>query len=87
MAIRLHRCPNKLINIDAHPCARVQKALDEQGIEYELVVGPWLRGNREEVKRLSGQERYPTIEFEDGRVYRAESKDMASKIRAGELFS
>lgn len=87
MAIKLHRCPNKLINIDAHPCARVQKALDEQGIEYELVVGPWLRGNREEVKRLSGQERYPTIELEDGRVYRAESKDMASKIRAGELFS
>lgn len=87
MAIKLHRCPNKLINIDAHPCARVQKALDEQGIEYELVVGPWLRGNREEVKRLSGQHKYPTIEFEDGRVYRAESKDMASKIRAGELFS
>jgi glutaredoxin len=87
MAIKLHRCPNKLINIDAHPCARVQKALDEQGIEYALVVGPWLRGNREEVKRLSGQHKYPTIEFEDGRVYRAESKDMASKIRAGELFS
>lgn len=87
MAIKLHRCPNKLINIDAHPCARVQKALDQQGIEYELVVGPWLRGNREEVKRLSGQHKYPTIEFEDGRVYRAESKDMASKIRAGELFS
>ena len=87
MAIKLHRCPNKLINIDAHPCARVQKALDEQGIEYELVVGPWLRGNREEVKQLSGQHKYPMIEFEDGSVYRAESKDMAARIRAGELFS
>ena len=87
MAIKLHRCPNKVIKIDAHPCHLVQKALDEQGIEYELVVGPWLRGNREDVQRLSGQARYPMIEFEDGRVYRAESKDMAVKIRAGELFS
>ena len=87
MAIKLHRCPNKLINIDAHPCARVQKALDEKGIEYEVVVGPWLRGNRDDLEQLSGQSRYPAIEFEDGRVYRAESKDMAAKIRAGELFS
>lgn len=87
MAIKLHRCPNKLINIDAHPCARVQKALDEQGIEYEVVVGPWLRGNRDDLEQLSGQSRYPAIEFEDGRVYRAESKDMAAKIRAGELLS
>jgi glutaredoxin len=87
MAIKLHRCPNKLLNIDAHPCARVQKALDEQGIEYELVVGPWRRGSREVVRQLSGQDRYPVIEFEDGRAYRADSKEMAARIRAGELLS
>jgi glutathione S-transferase len=87
MAIKLHRCPNKLVNIDAHPCWKVQKALDEQGIEYEVVVGPLLRGRRAEVDRLSGQRKYPMIEFEDGRSYRAESKDMAARIRAGELFS
>jgi hypothetical protein len=27
------------------------------------------------------------IEFEDGKVYREESKAMAERIRAGELFS
>jgi hypothetical protein len=26
------------------------------------------------------------IEFEDGTIYREESKDMASRIRAGKLF-
>ena len=35
---------------------------------------------------LSGQRKYPVIEFEDGRSYRAESAEMAEKIRAGELF-
>ena len=87
MAIKLHRCPNKLVKLDAHPCHLVQKALDEQGIEYELVVEPLRRGKREEIKRVSGQDRYPVIEFEDGRGYRADSKEMAAKIRAGELFS
>ncbi len=38
------------------------------------------------LERLSGQRFYPVIEFEDGRVYRAESKDMAVRIRAGQLL-
>ena len=29
---------------------------------------------------------YPVIEFEDGRVYRAESKEMAQRIGEGKLF-
>ena len=73
--------------IDAHPCWRVQKALDEQGIEYEVVKGPLRPGKRDELERVSGQRKYPAIEFEDGRTYRAESKEMAERIRAGELFS
>lgn len=72
--------------VDAHPCWRVQKALDEQGIEYEVVKGPLLPGRRTELESLSGQRKYPTIELEDGRSYRAESKDMAAQIRAGKLF-
>jgi glutathione S-transferase len=64
----------------------VQKALDEQGIEYELVKGPLRPGKRDELEQLSGQRKYPVIEFEDGRVYREESKDMAERVRAGELF-
>ncbi len=42
-------------------------------------------GKREELEQLSGQRKYPVIEFEDGTIYREESKDMAAKIRAGEL--
>lgn len=72
--------------IDAHPCWKVQKALDEQGVEYEVVKGPLRPGKRDDLERLSGQRKYPTIEFEDGRVYREESKDMAATIRAGKLF-
>ncbi len=70
--------------IGAHPCWNVQKALNEQGIEYEVVKGP-LR-DRSGVKEISGQSKYPVIEFEDGRTYREESKDMTAKIRAGKLF-
>ena len=54
---------------DAHSCWRVQKALDEQGIEYEVVKGPLRPGKRSDLEQLSGQRKYPTIEFEDGRVY------------------
>jgi glutaredoxin len=64
----------------------VQKALDEQGIEYEVVKGPLARGKRDEIERLSGQRQYPVIEFDDGSVYRAQSKEMAETIRAGKLF-
>jgi glutaredoxin len=86
MAIKLHRCSNEWVKVNAHPCWKVQKALDEQGIEYELVKGPLRPGKRDELEQLSGQRKYPVIEFEDGRVYREESKDMAERVRAGELF-
>jgi len=72
--------------INAHPCWKVQRALDEQGIEYEVVKGPLRGGKRNELEQLSGQRKYPVIEFEDGRVYREESTDMAERIRAGKLF-
>lgn len=86
MAVKLHRCSAIWVKIDAHPCWRVQKALDEQGIEYEVVKGPLLPGKRDDLERLSGQNKYPTIEFADDSAYRAESKDMAERIRAGQLF-
>jgi hypothetical protein len=86
MAVKLHRCKNLWAKLDAHPCWRVQKALDEQGVEYEIVPGPWWGSRPENVAR-SGQRLYPVIEFEDGSIYREESKDMAATIRAGELDS
>ena len=86
MAVKLHRCSLMFVKIGAHPCWNVQKALDEQGIEYEVVKGPLRPGKREELEQLSGQGKYPVIEFEDGSVYRAQSKEMAETIRAGKLF-
>ena len=87
MAVKLHRCPVMFAKFDGHPCWKVQKALDEQGVEYELVKGPLRSGKRDELEQLSGQRKYPVIEFDDGRTFRAESKEMAAKIRAGELGS
>jgi glutaredoxin len=85
MAIKLYRCSNIWVKLQGHPCWKVQSALDEQGIEYEVVKGPLLRGKRDEIEQLSGQRAYPVIQFEDGSVYREESKDMAATIRAGKL--
>jgi hypothetical protein len=85
MAVKLHRCKNMWVKMSGHPCWRVQKALDEQGIEYEVVKGPVGRGKRDDLERLSGQRKYPVIEFENGAVYREESKQMAETIRAGKL--
>jgi glutathione S-transferase len=86
MTIKLHRCSNEWAKIGGHPCWKVQKALDESGIEYELVKGPLRRGKRDDLERLSGQRMYPVIEFEDGTVYRDESKAMAERIRSGHLM-
>jgi glutaredoxin len=86
MAVKLHRCSATWAKIGPHPCWKVQKALDEAGIEYEVVKGPLSSGKRDELERLSGQRKYPVIEFEDGRTYREESKDMAARIRGGGLF-
>ena len=85
MAVKLHRCPNVWVKVQGHPCWKVQSALDAQGAEYEIVKGPVRRGKRDELERLSGQRLYPVIEFEDGSVYREQSKDMAATIRAGKL--
>jgi hypothetical protein len=63
----------------------VQKALNEQGIDYAIVKGPSRPGKRVALEQLSGQRLYPVIEFENGSVYREESKDMAATIRSGRL--
>jgi len=86
MAIKLHRCSAMWVKIDAHPCWRVQKALDEQGVEYEVVKGPLRSGKRDDLEQVSGQRKYPVIEFEDGRTYREESAEMAQRIKDGNLF-
>lgn len=85
MAIKLHRCSAGWVKFGGHPCWKVQKALNEEGVDYEVVKGPLRPGKRDHLERISGQRKYPVIEFEDGRTYRAESVDMEARIRAGEL--
>jgi len=88
MPLKLHRCAFTFVHSDLDHCFKVQKALDEQGIEYEVVKEPSLpRSRRKEVERLSGQRLLPVIEFEDGAMYREESADMAATISAGQLES
>ena len=82
MPVKLHRCSTRW---KVGPCWRVQKALDEQGIAYEVVKGPARPGKRDVLQRLSGQKLYPVIEFENGSIYREESKEMAATIRAPRL--
>ena len=86
MAVKLYRCGSTWLKLGGHPCWRVQKALDEAGIEYEIVKGPGRRSHRNELAQLSGQRSYPVIVLEDGRVYREQSKEMAARIAAGKLF-
>ena len=70
---------------DAHACWRVQKALNDMGIEYEVVKQPRRRDKRTELEERTGQRLLPVIEFEDGTYYRDESAAMAERIRAGRL--
>jgi glutaredoxin len=86
MAVKLHRCSNVWAKLQGHPCWKVQKALDDQGIDYQVVKGPWPgRKNRDAVRAGTGQTSYPAIEFEDGSFYREQSKEMAQTIREGRL--
>jgi glutathione S-transferase len=82
----LHRCPVTFLKGEWHGCHAVQKALDEQGIDYELRTERMRKSKRPEVESATGQGMVPAIAFADGKGYRAEGKDMAAEIRAGRLF-
>jgi Glutathione S-transferase, N-terminal domain len=87
MAVKLYRCKYLWNKLGGHPCWRVQSALDDAGVEYEVVPGPWpSRKKRTVVREISGQSAYPVIQFEDGDIYREESRDMAQTIREGRLM-
>ena len=81
-AVKLHRCPATWVKISGHPCWRVQKALDDTGVDYEVVKEPRGRGEAHRRRSRDGPEALPAIEFEDGPSYREESGEMAEAIRA-----
>jgi glutathione S-transferase len=85
--VKLHRCNYTFLHTEIDACWRVQKALDEQGIDYEIVGHGWTKAkHRPAVEALSGQSKLPVIELPDGSAYREESRDMAAKVRAGDLL-
>ncbi len=85
MAIKLHRCSGSAIK-GPHPCWKVQKALDEAGVEYETVKHPsFPRGRRKEYQALTGRQTLPAIEFEDGHFLHEESDALVARIRGGHL--
>ena len=86
MAIKLHRCSMLFAKAESHPCWKVQHALDDAGVPYDIVKEvPFLRGRRKSVIAGTGQGALPAIELQDGTWYRKQSAEMAEEIRAGKF--
>ena len=85
MVIKLHRCPVTFAKAKGHPCWKVQSALDEAGIDYEVVKEPLFRWNRKEYKKATGVNVLPALEFEDGTFLREDSDDLVARIKEGRL--
>ncbi|MGH3140625.1 MAG: glutathione S-transferase N-terminal domain-containing protein [Gaiellales bacterium] len=86
MAVKLHRCSAMWVKINGHPCWKAQKALDEAGVDYELVLHSGLRFRRPEVAEMTGGAKaLPIIEFEDGTLL-GDSTVIAERAQAGTLL-
>jgi glutathione S-transferase len=87
--VKLHRCSWTFLHTEIDACWKVEKALKEKGIPYEVVKHGYGKSekSRSEVIELSGQKHLPVLEMPDGEVYRAESDDMAERVRSGGIDS
>ncbi len=85
--VKLHRCSYTFLHVNADACWRLQKALDAQGVDYEIVKHGWGKSetSRADVVALSGQKYLPVLELADGTVVREETDAMVAKVAAGEL--
>jgi hypothetical protein len=86
MEVKLHRCSIRFMKNKSHPCWKVEKALIDMGVDYELITGPTRRSKRALMAESTGQNLYPAIQFEDGSWYREESAAMERTIRDGRLY-
>jgi glutathione S-transferase len=85
MSVKLHRCSSQWVKFGGHPCWKAQKAMDDAGVDYELVLHPWFpRGKRTQIIELTGQNKLPVVEFEDG-SFLQESKVIAERAKSGTL--
>ena len=86
MSIKLHRCGITWLKIDGHPCWKVEKALQERGVDYEVVKEPTFpRGKRKAIAEHTGQNELPVIETADGTWVREESSALVEQINAGKF--
>ncbi len=85
--VKLHRCSYTFLHVNADACWRLQKALDEQGVEYEVVKHGFGKSEkaRSDVVALSGQKFVPVLELADGTIYREQTDDMIARLAAGQL--
>jgi glutathione S-transferase len=85
--LKLHRCSYTFLHVKADACWKLQQALDEQGVDYEVITHGWGKSekSRADVLKLSGQKYLPVLEFTDGTVYREETDAMVAKLRSGDL--
>jgi glutathione S-transferase len=85
--IKLHRCSYTFLHVNLDACYKLQKALDAQGIEYEVVKHGFGKSEkaRADVVKLSGQKYLPVLELADGTAYRDETDAMVAKVKAGEI--
>lgn len=83
--VTLHRCSYTFLHTSLDACWKVEKELRAKGIDYEVVKHGYGKGTRPKVEELSGQSKLPVLELHDGEVYRAESDDMAERVRTGGL--
>jgi glutathione S-transferase len=85
--VKLHRCSYTFLHVNADACWRMQKALDEQGVDYEIVTHGYGKSakSRADVIALSGHKQLPVLELADGTVIREETDDMVAKLKAGQL--
>jgi hypothetical protein len=62
---KLHRCSWTFLHTDADACWKVQRALDEQGVEYEVVKHGYGKGKkmRDGVRAVGGDGKLPVLEL------------------------
>lgn len=85
--VKLHRCSYTFLHVDADACWRMQKALEEQGVDYEVVKHGFGKSekSRKEIVEMTGQKYVPVLELADGTVFREETDDMIAKLKSGDL--
>ena len=66
--VKLHRCSWTFLHTDLDACWKVQRALVEQGIEFDIVKHGYGKGSRPQVEQLSGQWAVPILVLDDGEL-------------------